>query len=203
MEKVIQRGAEAVLIKKGNGVVKRRVVKGYRIKELDDKLRKLRTRSEAKLLESAGKLIDAPRVGKSSDRTMEIDMEFIEGLKLSDNLDELKNWREICLEIGRNIAKLHDKGIIHGDLTTSNMIYNRKENKIYFIDFGLGFFSNSIEDKAVDIHLIKEALEAKHFMGWEKFFKAVLEGYRTSRSYKETMKRLEKVEKRGRYKEQY
>src|SRR3989344_6028540 len=123
-EEIIQRGAEAVLIKKEDLVLKRRVVKGYRLKELDEKLRKLRTRSEARLLEKAAKLISVPRVVKVDDKTKEIDMEFISGLKLSDNLDAMKNWKEVCLEIGENIAKLHDVDIIHGDLTTSNMIWS-------------------------------------------------------------------------------
>ena len=131
-------------------------------------------------------------------------MDFINGKKLSENLDDLDNWKEVCLKLGENIAKLHDAGIIHGDLTTSNMIYVEKEKKVYFIDFGLGFMSERAEDKAVDLHLIRQALEAKHFLHWEKFWKVVLEGYgKTSAKAAETLKRLEKVEKRGRYKEQY
>ena len=130
-------------------------------------------------------------------------MEFISGRKLSENLDELKDWKEVCEKIGENIAKLHDLNIIHGDLTTSNMIYVEKEEKVYFIDFGLGYGNGKTEDKAVDLHLIKQAIEAKHFEKWEEYFKAVLKGYRISENAQETLKRLEKVERRGRYKEQY
>lgn len=248
---------------RGEEVLKRRVKKGYRLPFLDEKLRKLRTRKEAKLFEKAAALIDVPRVTKVSDKSYEIDMEFIDGKKLSEHLDELKNWREVCEKIGENIAKLHDAGIIHGDLTTSNMIYfsgkiartmtvsptifrnlssesmkissdqvarphppvhtiddvknnnlhpsekinkknfNSGDFKVYFIDFGLGFESHKIEDKAVDLHLIKQALEAKHFKNFEKFFEAVLHGYKISKHYKEVMERFRKVETRGRYKEQY
>ena len=235
-------------------VLKRRVAKGYRIKELDEKIRKLRTRGEARLLEKVGKIIPVPCVYKVDEKSKEIDMEFISGLKLSDNLDEMKNWKEVCFEIGRNIAKLHDAGIIHGDLTTSNMIWAEEKlnysslvnkahlnsvnslrslrqpvrklfqkpeqddkfdlvddtrggwsgkGKLYFIDFGLGFSNGRVEDKAVDLYLIKEALEAKHFSRFEEYFKEVLRGYKISESWKEVLKRLEKVEKRGRYKEQY
>ncbi len=201
-EEIIQRGAEAVLIRKGDLLLKRRISKGYRIKELDEKLRKARTKREAGLLEKASKLISVPEIKKVSN-DYEIDMEFINGLKLSESLDNLKNWQEICEQVGDNIAKLHDNGIIHGDLTTSNMIFNERENKVYFVDFGLGFYSNRIEDKAVDLHLIKEALEAKHFSKWQDYFKAILKGYEISRNYKETIERLKKVEARGRYKEQY
>ena len=200
-ETVIQQGAEAVLIKRGEVLLKRRVAKGYRLKVIDDKLRGIRTRKEAKLIEKAGKLINVPKMLKVNDKEMEIEMDFIEGKKLSESLDEMKNWEEVCLEIGKSIGKLHDSGIIHGDLTTSNMIYS--DGKLYFIDFGLGYENGRAEDKAVDLHLIKQALEAKHFLHFDKFFKAVLEGYESSKGYGEVMKRFEKVEKRGRYKEQY
>lgn len=200
-EKIIGLGAEATLIKKSDILVKKRFPKSYRLSILDEKIRKSRTKKESKLLEKASKLIPVPKLIKSSEKDKEIDMEFIEGKKLSENLDNLKNNIEVCKQIGENIAKLHDADIIHGDLTTSNMIL--KENKVYFIDFGLGFESNKIEDKAVDLHLIKEAFEAKHFNHSSNFFKAVLEGYKISRYYKETLKRLEAVEKRGRYKQAY
>lgn len=200
MEKIVGVGAEAVLVHVDGNLIKRRIKKGYRIEIIDEKLRKLRTRSEAKLLEKAGKLIPTPKVKKVDDKTTEIDMEFIDGKKLSEHLDGLKNAEEVCKMIGNQIAKLHDADIIHGDLTTSNMIL-AKGDKLYFIDFGLGFNSSKIEDKAVDLHLIKQALEAKHFVHYEKFFNAVLKGYEHSKNYKETLKRLEAVEKRGRYKQ--
>jgi Kae1-associated kinase Bud32 len=202
-EQIIQQGAEAILIKKENILLKKRISKGYRIKELDEKIRKLRTRSESKLLEKSRRLVPIPKVLNVNEKTNEIYMEFIEGLKLSDHLDNLKDWERICNSIGENIAKLHDQGIVHGDLTTSNMIWQEKEKKLYFIDFGLGFANARTEDKAVDLYLIKEALEAKHFLHFEKFFKAVLEGYKISKNYKETLIRLQKVEKRGRYKQNY
>ena len=102
-------------------------------------------------------------------------------------------------EIGEKIAVLHNNHIIHGDLTTSNMIFNEE---VYFIDFGLSFFSHKIEDKAVDLHLLKQALESKHYKIWEKAFKTALETYKkNAENSDEILKRLEKVEKRGRYKQ--
>ena len=201
MEKIIAQGAEAILIHADNKLIKKRTKKSYRLPILDEKLRKQRTRKEAKLLEKASKLIPVPKIIKSSDKEMEIDMEFIKGKKLSESLDKLENAKEICIQIGQNIAKLHDAGIIHGDLTTSNMILH--EGKVYFIDFGLGFESQKIEDKAVDLHLIKQALEAKHFLNFESFFKAILKGYEISKHHAATISRLQKVELRGRYKQAY
>lgn len=197
---IIQQGAEAIIIKEGNEIIKRRIKKSYRIKELDDKIRKQRTRSESKLLEKASKIISIPKIIKTDDKKMEISMEFIKGQKLSEELDSfpLQKQKKICLQIGKSIAKIHDKDMIHGDLTTSNIIL--KEEKIYFIDFGLGYSSHRIEDKAVDLHLIKQALEAKHFQNWETLFFSIKEGYESSKEFEKVMEQLEKVEKRGRYK---
>jgi len=199
---IIQQGAEANIIKVKYGIIKDRVKKGYRIPELDIKIRGRRTKSEAKLLEKASKLINCPApfhqpcIRNSS----KLKMPFIDGKKLSDYLDKfpLKKQKEVCKLIGENTAKLHDADIIHGDLTTSNMIL--KDNKIYFIDFGLGFVSHKFEDKAVDIHLLKQALEAKHFKNWRTLFKEVLKGYSNSKDSKTVLERLGAVEKRGRYK---
>jgi Kae1-associated kinase Bud32 len=201
MTNIIAQGAEAILIRDNNTLKKQRIPKSYRLPILDERLRKQRTKKESKLLEKASKLIPVPKLIKVDEKNKEIDMEFLDGKKLSDNLDNLSNAEEVCIQIGNNIAKLHDADIIHGDLTTSNMIY--LDNKVYFIDFGLGFESSKIEDKAVDLHLIKQALEAKHFKHYERFFQAVLKGYAISLHSKETLKRLLAVEKRGRYKQAY
>ena len=199
---IIGKGAEAVLIKKNDQLIKDRIKKSYRISYLDLKLRKTRTKKESKLLQKASELIPVPTLIKTDEKE-KIEMQFIDGKKLSEHLDTIPNSLEICKLIGNNIAILHDNNIIHGDLTTSNMIYEEKERKVYFIDFGLGYESSKIEDKAVDLHLIKQALEAKHFKDYEKFFKEILEGYKISKNHKEVLKRLEKVESRGRYKGQY
>jgi Kae1-associated kinase Bud32 len=193
---IIDRGAEAVLIQENDLLVKDRIKKGYRLPILDEKLRKQRTRSEAKLLQKANLLIPVPKV-IDTDNKEKIKMEFIQGKKLSDHLNNLTNQKEVCEKIGKNIALLHDSDIIHGDLTTSNMIFS--DEKVYFIDFGLGFISKRIEDKAVDLHLLKQALEAKHFQDWESLFTAVLRGY-NSKDKSAILEQLKKVESRGRYK---
>ena len=269
---ILARGAEAVLIREGNFIIKDRIKKSYRLPALDEKLRKSRTKKEAKLLEKVSKIINVPKV-LSTDNKEKIEMQFIEGKKLSDWLDKLPEAEKICEEIGKNTAKLHDADIIHGDLTTSNMIlvensensttnnnknYNKeslhkksdllinKENinindntnnkitqnkrargayeetilseakpsihrasganeasennfKVFFIDFGLGFNSKRIEDKAVDLHLLRQALEAKHFSNWQNLFSAVLRGY-NSKDKAKILEQLKKVESRGRYK---
>ena len=93
---------------------------------------------------------------------------------------------------------MHNNNIIHGDLTTSNMILNKE---VFFIDFGLSFFSEKIEDKAVDLHLLKEALESKHSNIWERSYKAALDSYfKKAVDGRQVLERIKIVEKRGRYK---
>jgi Kae1-associated kinase Bud32 len=204
-DRILNQGAEAIISQKGEEVIKRRVEKSYRLKQLDEKIRKLRTRSEAKLLEKAGKVIPVPKVLKVEEAKKEIIMEAVKGEKLSSCLNKFsaEKQKEICEIIGENIAKIHNESIIHGDLTTSNMILsNEKDLKVYFIDFGLGFISQKPEDKAVDLHLLREAFEAGFAENWEMLFEAIKKGY--SKNNKEADKVLERfkaVEKRGRYKQ--
>jgi len=201
MEKIIAQGAEAHILLKENTVIKRRIKKSYRFSILDEKIRISRTRRESKLLEKASRLIPIPSLTNTNEISKEIEMQYIKGKKLSEHFDSLKNRIQIATLIGKQIALLHDSDIIHGDLTTSNMILSNK--KLYFIDFGLGFISNKIEDKAVDLHLIKQALEAKHFKHYNSLFSAILKGYNSSPNAKLVLSRLQKVESRGRYKAQY
>ncbi len=240
--KQIAQGAEAKIILNKNLIIKNRISKSYRIKELDNKIRKSRTKAETKLMLKASKLINVPlplttnslggSPGKDGGVKFQIKMPFIDGKKLSDHLDKLKNKLQVCKQIGKDIAKLHNDSIIHGDLTTSNMILtnktvNKKTSKktvnvnltssgrtageldggansntptIFFIDFGLGYISHKVEDKAVDLHLLRQALEAKHFKHYNQLWKAVEQGYKTSKDSKKVFERLKAVEKRGRYK---
>ena len=193
----IAQGAEAKLFSDGKKVIKNRFAKTYRIKEIDYRLRKSRTKREAKLLDKLQKInFPTPRlIGSNEKDTLEI--QFIEG-KLVKTILEKNNCKKLCKQIGRKIAILHNNGIIHGDLTTSNMIFDKE---IYFIDFGLSFFSAKIEDRAVDLHLLKEGLESKHSNIWEKCYQAALEEYREkANNADEVLKRLKVVENRGRYK---
>ncbi len=200
---IIQQGAEAIIsLNEKNQIEKNRVRKSYRLPFLDKKIRKQRTRSEAKILEKASSLIQVPKLIKKSENDLTI--ENIKGKKLSEHLDELKNQIQIAETIGKQIAILHNNNIIHGDLTTSNMILQEKTKKLYFIDFGLSFQSHKAEDKAVDLHLISQALEAKHFKHYKILFSKVLKGYKSvSAQSQQVLKRLEKVQSRGRYKTQY
>ncbi|MBW3018430.1 Kae1-associated serine/threonine protein kinase [Candidatus Woesearchaeota archaeon] len=200
---IIGRGAEAVIRKKKQDgaeiAVKERIKKSYRIDEIDQELRKLRTRKEAKVLETINQVIPSPKLLKVDEKENLIEMEFVAGEKIRDVLEK-EDYIALCKQIGMQVAKIHKKNLIHGDLTTSNFIL--KEGKIYFIDFGLSFHSARIEDKAVDLHLLKQALESKHYTIWKECFEAAINGYTIeSDEADDVLKRLEQVEKRGRYKE--
>jgi Kae1-associated kinase Bud32 len=198
--KVLSRGAEAIIYEKNNKILKSRPEKSYRIKEIDSKLRKYRTRRESKLLEKLEKIdFQSPKLIDVSEERADIFMEKIDGKKLRDVINK-KNFVVYCKKIGELIAILHNNNIVHNDLTTSNFIVG-KNNKLYLIDFGLSFVSLKVEDKAVDLHLLKQALESKHYDIFEDAFKIILEEY--SKKYKQAqdvLNRLKKVESRGRYK---
>lgn len=197
MEKIGD-GAEAVIFKDKAKVIKERIKKSYRLPEIDGRLRKLRTRKEAKILEKIEKYGFSPRILKVDECKGSIEMDFISGKRLRDALGA-KNLKELCGQIGSMVAELHNLGIIHSDLTTSNMILH--DCKIYFLDFGLSFESHKVEDMAVDLHLLRQALESKHPKLWEKAFAAVIKDYgRIAARGAETITRLEAVESRGRNK---
>jgi len=199
--KLIGRGAEAEVYEDKDSVVKKRVEKDYRIKEIDAPIRRFRTKREGKVIDKL-KVIGIP---VPSVESVDVDkgilkIEKIKGVKLRDKLNT-KNYSKLCKDMGKMIAEMHNNDVIHGDLTTSNMIFENKLKKIFLIDFGLSFFSSKVEDKAVDIHLFRQALESKHNQFWEKGFKVFISGYGSkSEHFKEIMGRFDQVENRGRNK---
>ncbi len=201
MEKIAQ-GAEAVIYRDEDRIVKVRLPKKYRIKQLDDKLIKYRTRREIKILTDMRENgIPVPRVMNSGKKNLEdkdrkIEMEFIEGKKVLDVLNS-SNCESICHKIGKYVAEMHELNIIHGDLTTSNMIF--KDGKVYFIDFGLGRHSNKIEDKAIDLIVFERCLRSSHIKLFECCWKNFLSGYKKYDKFLEIMNRIEKINKRRRY----
>ena len=196
---LIAQGAEAKLFQDREVILKQRFEKSYRHPLIDGMLRKQRTRSEARILEKlAAASFPSPRVSDFDDKKMEIRMQKIQGVLLKDVLHE--RHAEFSREMGKRIAELHNRNIIHGDLTTSNMMLDRN-NSINFIDFGLSFISDKIEDKAVDLHLLRQALESKHFMIFEDCFREAIDSYsKNAQNSAMTLERLGKVESRGRNK---
>ncbi|NIM47342.1 MAG: Kae1-associated serine/threonine protein kinase [Candidatus Aenigmarchaeota archaeon] len=199
--KIIKRGAEAILYLENNHLVKERVKKSYRVSQIDEKLRKFRTRKEAKLISRAKRCgVEAPNIISVDENNFKINMEFIDGKRLKEFFNETddKNRKQVSGNLGKSVGLLHNHGIVHGDLTTSNMIL--KDNKIFFIDFGLGELSKRIETQAVDLSVLKEAFKSTHFkhlnLLWENFIK----GYKqTNNNFNKVLDTLNDIEKRGRY----
>lgn len=188
-------GAEASIFRSDDVVYKVRSPKSYRHESIDVVLRKQRSRKEAKVLLTLNRLgVPAPTLIAIDEHNCSIQMSFLEGEKLRDVLED---HVAVCKNIGAFIALMHSNNIVHGDLTTSNMIF--QEGSIAFIDFGLSFSSTKIEDKAVDLHLFKQALASKHYTIDEEAWELFLEGYQLAER-KEILARLAEVELRGRNK---
>jgi Kae1-associated kinase Bud32 len=201
MRKVLSSGAEATIYidgaNKSQTVDKERSKKNYRHNSIDETLRKARTRKESKILHSLEKYGFVPKILKQDEYN--IIMEYVDGVQLKKAIDKDP---KLALLVGKNLTIMHDNNIIHGDLTTSNMLLTKKGKiqKLYFIDFGLSYTSTRVEDMAVDIHLFKQALESKHYKIASKAYIQFIKGY-NPKNKKEILERLEIVEQRGRYKE--
>ena len=188
------RGAEAVVSIEDDKVVKDRVEKGYRHESIDERLRSERTETETRLMEKADKYgANVPEI--LDVENSKIEMENIEGVLLKEKIESKP---EIMEEVGENVARIHSAEIIHGDLTTSNIKIS--DGEAYLLDFGLSFSSDRIEDKAVDIHLLKQVLESSHPEVAEKGWNFFKEGYESYEKSGEVLDQLKEVEKRGRYK---
>jgi len=191
---IISMGAEAIIRQiSEDELVKDRVRKSYRIKEIDTRLRKSRTKMEYSILKkAANEGLAVPKVWDLEEYSFK--MQHIKGELVRDYLANCPDNKALFKIIGKQINMMHKNNIIHGDLTTSNMIL--LGGKVYFIDFSLGSLSGKLEDKAVDLHLIKQALIAKHNSCWKECFEEIIKAYKN----KEVLNKLKSVEKRGRKK---
>ena len=202
------RGAESKLFQKDwlglPAIYKIRQPKTYRIKELDFSFRKYRTIHEARLLARAKKSgVRTPFIYEVDVENTTLVLEFITGKIMKELLPVLdkKKLRAICILIGRNIGILHKDGIIHGDLTTSNIIQSIDE-QIIFVDFGLGYISERIEDFGIDLYLLERAIQSTHADIYQDVWMNILKGYKeTSPVKNEIEEKLKEIASRGRYSE--
>ncbi|MDO5847953.1 MAG: bifunctional N(6)-L-threonylcarbamoyladenine synthase/serine/threonine protein kinase [Methanobrevibacter sp.] len=196
---LIAKGAESNILEgkylDENVVSKNRVPKNYRIPEIDNKIRKSRTKLEAKLLS------DVKRAGVKSPILYDVNldekvilMEKIDGKMVKDIINIGSD--DLAFEIGQNIAKIHNQNIIHGDITTSNILVD-SDGKLVFLDFGLGRYSDLFEDKAVDLLVLKKSLQSIDQKIANHIFDIVLKGY--SDDNDNIIKKIKEIESRGRY----
>jgi TP53 regulating kinase-like protein len=188
----------------GLKVIKKvRRAKAYRIHQLDLRIRRSRTGREAQIIHDA-KLagVPTPLIYSVDIGTMTIIMQYIEGPRVKDVLNSLSFFdrKKLCEHIGILIGRLHHNGIVHGDLTTSNMIIN--DDNVFLIDFGLAEYSEELEKRGVDLLLMRRSLQATHYICAIECLEAIVKGYTgevDKKNAKEVLKRTEEIAKRGRY----
>ena len=205
---LIKKGAEASLFLETwhnrQVIMKRRLPKKYRIPDLDMMIRSQRTVHETNIIHKAKEAgVPTPTILMVDVEEANIVMEFVEGKQVKEVLDTVSSEERLRLSrlLGKMIGRLHKHGIIHGDLTTSNMILT-PHGKVVFVDFGLSERSVELEPKGVDLHLMKRALQSTHYKHAKECFKAVMEGYAESVGDEEAKKltaKIREIEKRGRY----
>lgn len=186
---VIAKGAEATIYKtklfNKEVCIKERNPKKYRNIKLDSKILKTRNKEESNLLNKIKEIgLNAPTIYSISNN--KIVMEYI---------PNNNKHKENLTKIGQEIAKLHNNNIIHGDLNLINIL--TYQDKVYFIDFGLGYVSLKIEDKATDLLVFKKTLLA--LKKTEKLWDDIKKGYLTKTNNKGIVKHIENIENRGRY----
>jgi TP53 regulating kinase and related kinases len=209
--KLLKKGAEASLFLADwhgcKAIIKVRIPKRYRPKELDEQIRSYRTVHEPQLMHEAKAAgVPTPLIYRVNVPEATIIMEYIEGQQIKQLLKVAgKHERHaLCLRIGESVARLHKFGLIHGDLTTSNMIL-AADGRVFFIDFGLGEKNIEVEAKGVDLHLLKRALQSTHYQFWEECFQAVLGGYTSVVGIElaeRVYEKIREIERRGRYVEE-
>jgi len=189
-----RRGAEAIITFSHDIAEKRRISKRYRVPLLDTKLIAERTRAEARVIAAARKAgVPTPVMGDITADT--ICMEFVGGTLLTENLSETT-----VHEVGRTVGKLHTAGIMHGDLTTSNLILREKDKRCVLIDFGLAQVTTEIEQRGVDVHVFFQTLESTAPDRAESLKSSFVEGYKeTFQNAEEVIRRESEIRQRGRY----
>lgn len=174
-----------------DSIVKRRIEKKYRLKEIDENIRTQRTKNEARILALVKDLgIDSP--GLLLVDKYDIYMQRINGIRLNELLNsDNKNLAKVFADLGKYAAILHANNIAHGDYTPANVIVGN--GRVYLIDFGLSEITNSLEEKALDLLLMKRSIDKNLFDKFIGNYKHI------NKESCATIKRLAEIEKRGRY----
>nr|A9A6L6.1 RecName: Full=Probable bifunctional tRNA threonylcarbamoyladenosine biosynthesis protein; Includes: RecName: Full=tRNA N6-adenosine threonylcarbamoyltransferase; AltName: Full=N6-L-threonylcarbamoyladenine synthase; Short=t(6)A synthase; AltName: Full=t(6)A37 threonylcarbamoyladenosine biosynthesis protein Kae1; AltName: Full=tRNA threonylcarbamoyladenosine biosynthesis protein Kae1; Includes: RecName: Full=Serine/threonine-protein kinase Bud32 [Methanococcus maripaludis C6] len=198
-EHLIGKGAEADISKgrylEFESITKERVKKGYRILELDELIRMRRTVKEARFLTAIKELgIYAPSIFDIDKERKKITMSYIHGKIAKEKIEE--GNLDFCEDLGKIIGKMHVGGIVHNDLTTSNFIVS---DNTFVIDFGLGKYSDLVEDKAIDLIVLKKSIMSIHYDKFDLVWNKIVEGYKTYEMSESVLECMKEVEKRARY----
>eukprot|EP01018_Ginkgo_biloba_P014293 Gb_18739 [translate_table: standard] len=208
--KLVKQGAEARIFESiflgRRSIIKERFSKKYRHPILDAKLTLKRLYGEARCMTKARRLgVLTPTLYALDSELHTLTFEYIEGSSVKEMLlqvgslpDYEEQIEDIAVQIGRAIGLLHDGGLVHGDLTTSNMIIHSDSKQLVLIDFGLSFMSTLPEDKAVDLYVLERALSSMHSSSGN-VMERILASYRkSSKQWCATLNKLAQVRLRGR-----
>mmetsp|Transcript_15384 Transcript_15384/g.46444 ORF Transcript_15384/g.46444 Transcript_15384/m.46444 type:complete len:237 (-) Transcript_15384:231-941(-) len=185
-------------------VIKERFSKKYRHPALDLKLTTSRLKQEARGIIKARKLgVLTPVLYHVDVVDAKIHMERVEGHTLKRMLHEKtlagEELNKVLEQLGKVIARLHDGGVVHGDLTTSNLIVRTLDGALVVIDLGLSQQSTLAEDKAVDLYVLERAFISAHSADGDGLWEVVLASYKaSSKWWNPTLNKFAEVRMRGR-----
>ncbi len=202
------RGAEANLflstIDSWKVVVKQRISKAYRNASLDDKIRRERTLSEVSTMHDAKAAgVKAPSITGVEAETDTFSMTFVDGTIARDCLDGMSPREATTLfeKLGAMIGLLHSGGIVHGDLTTSNIMVTLERDP-FLVDFGMARRSSDPEDRGVDLHLLQLSIVTSHLKDASPLVKALATGYSKTAGraiHESSWAKAREISRRGRY----
>jgi TP53 regulating kinase-like protein len=205
---VIKKGAEAELYLIDffglPAILKKRVSKPYRAKELDVYIRRTRTSHEATMMFHARTCgVPVPAIYDVDPDESVIIMEYIPGPTLKELALKGYEVAPLFRLVGFYVGKMHANSIVHGDLTPANVIVPEAE-KPFFIDFGLAERTGELEAIGTDVHLMLRALESTHYNKVRELFDEFLKGYREVMGGKTdgVLKKVQEIRRRGRYVEE-
>jgi len=189
-------------------VVKERFSKKYRHPDLDVKLTSDRHKAEARALLKCKQIgVACPTLYLADQEQHLLIMQQLEGKTAREAVDQgiaegnVKKLSRIAKLIGSTVAKLHQNHLIHGDITTSNLLIQEDEEntKLAVIDFGLSYQEGVAEDKGVDLYVLERAFLSTH-PNTETLFAEVLEAYSkdAGAASGEVLKKFEEIRMRGR-----
>ncbi len=166
----VTEGAEATLRKVDwwgfPALVKSRDPKKYRPKALDERLRKERTRTEARLLQDARRLgVRTPILYDLDVEKCRLILEELPGPTLKELLVDPATPAPVAAaavqQLGLALGRLHAGHVSHGDLTSSNVLLpTGAAGPVAFLDLSMGARNAGVEELGIDLHLVEEDLKA-------------------------------------------
>jgi len=206
--RMIKKGAEAELYLIDflglPAILKKRVPKPYRARELDDYIRETRTSHEVTMMFHARMCgVPVPAIYDVDPEEGVIIMEYVPGPTLKELALRGYDVAPLFRLVGFYIGKMHLNHIVHGDLTPANIIVPEAE-KPFFIDFGLAERTGELEAIGTDVHLMLRALESTHYNKVKEFFEEFLRGYRevVGAKVEDVLRKVQEIRRRGRYVEE-